>query len=61
MQRLLYDIWSILKALGDWWLIWAVGPDGTIFDLLSILKIIGSGIATLWLLIKFGWRLSRKM
>ena len=50
MQKLLCDIWSILKAFGDWWLIWTVGPDGIIFDLLSIFKILISGAALIILL-----------
>ena len=60
-QMLIEAFLGIIKTGIDCYIIWVIGPDGTIFDLLSILKIIGSGITTLGLLINFGWRLSRKM
>lgn len=45
MTKIINAIWDTLKAGGDWYIIWITGPDGTLFDLLSILKIIGSGLA----------------
>lgn len=45
MQKLLNDIGQILLAVGDWYIIWLVGPDGTIFDALSIMKIVFSAIS----------------
>ena len=61
MQKLLIDILDILKAFGDWFIIWIVGPDGTIFDLQSILKILISGAILLWQLCKLGWKVSKQM
>ena len=52
---------GILKTAIDCYIIWAIGPDGVLFDLLSILKIIGSGIALLISLGSLTWKLSRKM
>ena len=42
-MQILNAMWQTLKMLVDCYIIWAIGPDGVIFDLLSILKILGSG------------------
>lgn len=61
MQNLPANILATLKAFGDWFIIWIIGPDGTIFDLQSILKILISGAILLWQLCKLGWKISRQM
>lgn len=61
MQNLPANIWAILKAFIDWLIIWIISPDGTIFDLQSILKILVSGATLLWQLCKLGWKISRQM
>ena len=61
MQNLPANILAILKAFGDWLIIWIIGPDGTIFDLQSIFKILVSGAILLWQLCQLGWKISRQM
>lgn len=50
MIEILKTIWETFKTGVDCYIIWVIGPDGILFDLLSILKIIGSGLALLVLL-----------
>lgn len=52
---------GIFKTAIDCYIIWAIGPDGTIFDLQSIIKIIISGAILLWQLLKLEWKISRQM
>ena len=52
MQNLPANILAILKAFSNWFIIWIIGPDGIIFDLQSILKILISGAILLWQLCK---------
>lgn len=61
MQKLLNDIWDILKAAGDWCIILIKGPNGKLFDIQSILTIIISGIALLASLVGLIWKLFRRM
>lgn len=61
MLQIFKAICLTIKAGIDCYIIWAIGPDGVLFDLQSILAIIASGIAVL---VSFGgliWKLSRKM
>ena len=61
MQKLLNDIWSILKAAGDWYIILIRGPNGILFDIQSIVAIIISGITVLVSLCGLIWKVLRRM
>ena len=45
MLQLLQTAWETFQTIINCYIIWIIGPDGTLFDILSILKIIGSGFA----------------
>ena len=61
MLQIFESICLTIKAGIDCYIIWAIGPDGTLFDIQSILKIIASGIAVLASLSSLIWKLSRRM
>lgn len=60
MKQIFEAVLGIFKTAADCYIIWLIGPDGTIFDLISILKIIGSGLALLASLGSLLWKLARK-
>lgn len=60
-MRVLNAMWQTLKMLVDCYIIWAIGPDGVIFDLLSILKILGSGATLVCAFGAFIWKVARRM
>ena len=60
-MQILNAMWQTLKMLVDCYIIWAIGPDGVIFDLLSILKILGSGATLICAFRAFIWKVARKM
>lgn len=61
MKQIIEATLGIFKTAADCYIIWLIGPDGTIFDLLSIFKIIGSGLALAASIAGLAWKLSRKM
>lgn len=61
MLQIFETVFLTIKTGIDCYIIWVVGPDGTLFDIQSILKIIASGIAVLASFGSLMWKLSRRM
>ena len=61
MKLIIEAFLGIIKTGADCYIIWIIGPDGILFDLISILKIIGSGISLLLAFLSLSWKYAKEM